>query len=270
MQLAESDCTLRVTSTHLCATVSRNFTTHTDNQTSILLKLFEGEHEKTKYCQPVLELEFGGISPAKKSVPAIEFEFTVDEKQRVSVTASDRTRGDTSLQVISANYVLAGGRGGVAAGYIGMCSDWIKGLLEEKKPAGMEVYVHKLETSFGLRVKSSAGILAKLDEGTVLPATTSKTGAKAQQDNQNWARIPQLQLCEGKSVTNKCRNFGPYEHRIEINGGARIKKGDPLIKLTLEVDTERKVKVTAQNLATGLNQLIANTTLSRLQLNQPL
>ena len=109
----------------LPATVSHNFSTTRDNQTSILLKLFEGEKEKTKYCQPVLELEFGGISPrpAKQNAPAIEFEFMVDKKQRVSVTASDRTRGGTSLQVISTKYFLAGGRGGGAAGYIGMCSD---------------------------------------------------------------------------------------------------------------------------------------------------
>jgi heat shock protein 5 len=64
--------------TSLSIKKSQNFTTAIDNQTSVLLRVYEGERLETNHNQLRGEIELKGIAPAKKGVPQIQvtFEYT--------------------------------------------------------------------------------------------------------------------------------------------------------------------------------------------------
>jgi molecular chaperone DnaK (HSP70) len=49
--------------------LTRNYTTVFDNQKEINVKIFEGEHNLTKYNTKVGDFIFSGIENAKKGIP---------------------------------------------------------------------------------------------------------------------------------------------------------------------------------------------------------
>ena len=66
-----------------------NLTTYADNQTAIVIKIYEGEcRETTDKCHFLGEFKLSGIPPLPKGVPKIQAIFTVDSNGILSVTAS--------------------------------------------------------------------------------------------------------------------------------------------------------------------------------------
>ncbi|CAN0900040.1 Heat shock 70 kDa protein BIP1 [Linum grandiflorum] len=69
---------------------SKVFSTYQDQQTTVSIKVYQGERALTKDCVELGEFELSGIPPAKRGVPQIEVTFEVDVNGILSVKAEDK------------------------------------------------------------------------------------------------------------------------------------------------------------------------------------
>jgi heat shock protein 1/8 len=74
---------------------AQTFTTHSNNQTSALVHVFEGESQMTQDNILVGKFQLDGIPPAPRGVPQIEVAFDLDANGVLNVHAEDKS-GDSS------------------------------------------------------------------------------------------------------------------------------------------------------------------------------
>jgi len=80
----------------------KKYTTDTDYETSVTVKVYEGERKMTKDNFMVGEFELTGIDSAPRGVPQIEITFAVDVNGIITVTALDLNNNDNK-KIININ-----------------------------------------------------------------------------------------------------------------------------------------------------------------------
>jgi molecular chaperone DnaK len=88
--------------TTVCA---QTFTTTADNQTSVAVKILEGEHESSDFNKVLATLKIENILPARAGIPKIEIVFGVDAHGLLHVSAKDLATQRTT-EVICDDFVL--------------------------------------------------------------------------------------------------------------------------------------------------------------------
>ena len=86
VKVLEKNTTIPVSNT-------RTFTTYADNQTSVEIRVYQGEEKDVSDNKFLGCFQLGGITPAKVSVPRIEVTFSVDGNGILKVTAVDKATG---------------------------------------------------------------------------------------------------------------------------------------------------------------------------------
>ena len=90
-----------------CRATTR-YTTFVDNQTAILINIFQGERELTKDCRFLGTFKLSGIPPMPAQFAQVDIEFLVDQNGLLKVSAKEHRSGAQAQVTVQPAHGLTG------------------------------------------------------------------------------------------------------------------------------------------------------------------
>jgi molecular chaperone DnaK (HSP70) len=218
--------------TRVPVTFKEIFSTMTDGQTSIEVKILQGESHWATANESRGRLHILGISPAPRGVPQIEVQFEIGEDSLMYIKAVDLATGNPKLIRIEAfaKSEQASEHEDLHGTPVAVCTNTVDGQKVLMLSVGLETI---------------GGVFTRvLKRGTKIPVRVSEIFSTAA-DNQSSVEICLLQ---GERLLAKDnRTLG----RFNLCGIPAAPRGIPQIEVTFEIGEDSLLYVTAKDLATG-------------------
>jgi heat shock protein 1/8 len=80
---------------------TQTFSTYSDNQSQVKIRVFQGERAMTRDCVLLGEFELGGIPPMPRGVPQIEISYDLDANGILNVAAAEKSTGKSNKITIT-------------------------------------------------------------------------------------------------------------------------------------------------------------------------
>ncbi|QVL32765.1 molecular chaperone DnaK [Telmatocola sphagniphila] len=93
-------------STVPCQATTR-YTTYVDNQTAIIVNIYQGERELTKDCRLLGKFKLGGIPPMPAQMAQVDVTFQVDANGMLTVSARENRSGQQASVTVQAKHGLS-------------------------------------------------------------------------------------------------------------------------------------------------------------------